>query len=216
VDADYLADVLRVEGVVVALVASFLAAPYATRHLWERVKQRLGEARQLVGSLAKRLWRWLTGGARTVQVHPANMAFEGEAVMPVTASLTTSWTVNADDELTLRVERLERRMGEVNERVTMLDEKVQAEATERRKAIDALIERFSEDVQSVRDKLAAREQDALRVDATALPVIGLGIVLSGIPDFLAASTGLGVAAFITALAFMLRALVRFWADQSRV
>jgi hypothetical protein len=141
------------------------------------------------------------------------MAFEGEAAMPVTASLTTSWTVNAGDDLTLRVERLEHRMGELNERVTMLDGKVQAEATERRKAIDALIERFSEDVQSVRDKIAAREEDALRVDATALPVIGLGIMLSGIPDFLAASTGLGVAAFITALAFMLRALVRFWARQ---
>jgi len=68
-------------------------------------------------------------------------------------------------------------------------------------------------VQSVRDKIAAREEDALRVDATALPVIGLGIVLSGIPDFLAASTSLGIAAFIMALAFMLRALVRFWAEQ---
>jgi hypothetical protein len=148
-----------------------------------------------------------------MQLRPATMAFKGEAVMPVTASFTTSWTVNANDDLTLRVERLERRMWEVKERVTMLDGKVQAEATERHKAIDAITERFSEDVQSVRDKIAAREEDALRVDATALPVIGLGIVLSGIPDFLAASTGLGVAAFITALAFLLRALVHFWTDQ---
>jgi hypothetical protein len=210
VDADYLADMLRVEGVVVALVASFLAAPAATRHMWDRFKQLLSKARQLVSSVAKSLWRWLTGGARTVQVHPLNMAFEGEAAMPVTASVTTSWAVNANDDIALRVERLESRMGEVNERLTLLDAKVQAEATERHKAIDYLIGRFSEDVQLVRDKIAAREGDALRVDATALPVIGLGIVLTGIPDFLAAFTLLGVVAFITALAFLLRALVLFW------
>jgi hypothetical protein len=213
VDAEYLADVLRVEGVVVALVASCLAAPSATRHMWEWFKQWLSKARPFVGSVTKRLRRWLTGGARTVQLHDAGIAVEGEAVTPITASVTTSWTVNANDDITLRVERLEHRMGEVNERVTMLDAKVQAEATDRHKAIGALSERFSEDVQSVRDRIAAREEDALRVDASALPVIGLGIVLSGIPDFLAASTLVGVAAFITALAVLQRALVLFWTDQ---
>ena len=197
-----------------ALVASFLAAPYATRHMWKRFKQRLSKARQFVDSLAKRLRRWLTGGARTVQGHPAGITFADETGMSDSASLTTSWTVNANDDLTLRVERLEQRMGIVNERVTILNATVQAEATERHKAIDALIERFSEDVQSVRDRIAASEKDALRVDATALPVIGLGIVLSGIPDFLAASTLLGVAAFITALAFLQRALVHFWSRTS--
>ena len=107
----YLADVLRVEGVVVALVASFLAAPYATRHMWKRFKQRLSKARQFVDSLAKRLRRWLTGGARTVQGHPAGITFADETGMSDSASLTTSWTVNANDDLTLRVERLEQRMG---------------------------------------------------------------------------------------------------------
>jgi hypothetical protein len=181
--------------------------------MWDRFKQRLSKTRQFLGSLAKRLWRWLTGAARTLQLQPGTMTFEGESVMPVTASIRSSSTVNANDDLALRVERLERRMGEVHKRVTKLDGKMQAETTERHKIIDALVERFSEDLQSVRDKIAATEEDALRVDASALPVIGLGIVLSGIPHFLSASTVLGVTAFITALAFLLWALLHFWTDQ---
>jgi hypothetical protein len=43
-----------------------------------------------------------------------------------------------------------------------------------------------------------------------VPVMGLGIVLSGVPDFLAASTTIGIAAFITALMFLQWALVHFW------
>lgn len=66
----------------------------------------------------------------------------------------------------------------------------------------------------MRKKIAAQEENALQVDASAVPVIGLGIVLSGVPDLLARSTTLALALFIAALLFLHRALIHFWSRPS--
>jgi hypothetical protein len=208
VDA-YLANMLRIEGVVVALVASFLAAPAATRHMWARIKLEVGSVRRRVGSGLHRLRLWLTR-RREVQLNDAATAEEALSMVPVSSSLDLSWAVNAEDDLKLRVERLEQRMGQVNERITMLQGTVRAEAAERREAIDDLARRLSDEVQSVRNKIIAAEENALRVDATALPVIGLGIVLSGIPELIARSTAWTLLVFMVALIALQRALVHFW------
>ena len=52
------------------------------------------------------------------------------------------------------------------------------------------------------------------MDARALPIIGMGIVLSGIPDFLARLTALALAVFIVALLLLEWALVHFWSRQA--
>jgi hypothetical protein len=73
-------------------------------------------------------------------------------------------------------------------------------------------------VQSVREEIVAQEVNALRVDARAVPVIGLGIVLSGVPDLLARSTAVALVLFIAALYTLQRALMHFWsrpAEQRR-
>jgi len=65
-------------------------------------------------------------------------------------------------------------------------------------------------VHSVRKQIAAQAEDARRVDARALPMIGFGIVLSGIPEFLAESRTLGEALFIGSLATLMWAVSTFW------
>jgi hypothetical protein len=72
VDADYLTNIVRCTGALVALVASFLAAPAATRHLWEAGPRRwavtTGRAVAVQGQAGmaqvKRAWDRLRGHGR--------------------------------------------------------------------------------------------------------------------------------------------------------
>jgi hypothetical protein len=56
------------------------------------------------------------------------------------------------------------------------------------------------------------EQKALLVDASAVPVIGLGIVLTSIPDAIARSSTLSGLIIAAALVVLLMAWTHFWAS----
>lgn len=109
-DADYLTDLLRVEGVVVAFVASFPTAPAATEHLWTRLKRRLQNVWHGVGSEVHRLRLRLTR-RREVPLSDSIKFEDALGMAPVTSSVSTSWNVNAEDDLSSRMTRLERRVA---------------------------------------------------------------------------------------------------------
>jgi hypothetical protein len=208
VEPEHLANVVRWVGVVVALVASFLAAPAATRHLVGRIRTLIRRAAVATAAQARRLRDRLRGHA-TVRVIPANM---GVAVgnVHVTGTGDVTWNVNENDDLPARVSRLEQRVLELHDMAKKAEQGIAKNAAESREAVARVEQRITDDVAAVYQRLADQEQEELRVDASALPVIGVGIVLSGVPDALATWTWLGALSIVVALAFLHRALVHFW------
>jgi hypothetical protein len=76
--------------------------------------------------------------------------------------------------------------------------------------VQQVTERIEREAAAIRDQIAAMEQKALLVDASAVPVIGLGIVLTSIPDVLARSPALSCLTIAAALIVLFRAWVHFW------
>jgi hypothetical protein len=64
----------------------------------------------------------------------------------------------------------------------------------------------------MREEIAVIERNSILVDTRALPVVGFGIVLSGIPDLLAHSPELGSFAIAAALTVLTWAWAHFWAS----
>jgi hypothetical protein len=56
VDDAYLMNLVRCTGALVALVASFLAAPEATRHFWARLRMQAVTTGRTVKIQAERVW----------------------------------------------------------------------------------------------------------------------------------------------------------------
>jgi len=114
VDAAYLENLVRFTGVLVALVASFLAAPEATRHRWTWLRthavttsQTVAAQSRATAAQAKRAWRRLLGRrppprivpvgqvAEHVTIHPAAIVtsaqvFPVDPALPLAASLPSS------------------------------------------------------------------------------------------------------------------------------
>jgi hypothetical protein len=220
VELDYLTNLVRGTGVVVAVVASCLAAPEATRRYWEVARNwtvRIARAGFVQGTVAtvwvKRQWDRLVRRRNVVVV---GKAIHASAGLGVTASATTSGTivlpVDPSAPLHERVERLEQHIATLKALHEQNKEAIAKEAADRRQALQQVTERIEREVAAIRGQIATMEQKALLVDASAVPVIGLGIVLTSIPDVIARSstwTGLIIAA---ALIVLWRAWVHFWAS----
>jgi hypothetical protein len=73
-------------------------------------------------------------------------------------------------------------------------------------------QRLEREAAAIRSVIASMEQQALLVDATAVPVIGLGIVLTSVPDLIARSTALSGLFIAAALICLELAWIHFWAS----
>ena len=62
------------------------------------------------------------------------------------------------------------------------------------------------DVQGVRDDLAERDKRDDRLDAEGLPLVALGILMTGLPDGLAEITAVGIAFICIAVVLSVHAL----------
>jgi hypothetical protein len=210
VDAGYLMNLVRCTGAVVALVASSLAAPEVTRHFLVRQRMRIVTAGRTVKVQAKRAWLKIRGRGpmpRSVTLGPGTIGTAASA----TASLTVTWDVNADAPLMERVERLEQRVATLKKMHSENERAIEKEAADRREMVERVSSKIVQEAAAIRSEIAAVEQNALLVDARALPVIGFGIVLTSIPDLIARSTTLSGLAIAVALIFLERAWVHFWA-----
>ena len=136
-DADYLTNLVRFMGVVVALVASFLAARDATRHpLWAPIRREVAATGRTIAEEVRRANLRLRGRGRdrgrVVQLSGTASLGVGASV---TASGTLTLTVDPDASVRDRVERLEQHVASLEALHEQNKQAVAKEAADRQEAV---------------------------------------------------------------------------------
>lgn len=220
-DPEYLSDLVLGTGVVVTLVASFLAAPAATRHLSGRVSETAVGGWTATWSLAARLWVRLSRRNRgTIVAALPSVTFSVRS--NASGSVSTTWNVRADKDAETRIAWLEAKVMQLKKMSDDNEQAVTVERTAREGDVRRLDQRITDEAAAIRAGISAREEAARRGDASVLPVLGLGVVLTATPDVLAHATWLGspvlagVLGIVAGLAALQGALMHFWRSAQQV
>ncbi|MBA3252082.1 MAG: hypothetical protein H0T66_17670 [Geodermatophilaceae bacterium] len=177
-----LTEVNRWVGVAVALVGAVVVAPEGTRLLlrsiWAWIRRRGQEIR---GQLA----RFLPFLRRSMDVRAgaASGNLTAGAALVTTWGSVLDWRPGATVEE--RLEALREWVNGIKKRVGEIAQLQTQETANREQAIDELRADLSAQIADLRWTLDEQQDQAARIDARGLPVIGWGILLSGIPDRLA-------------------------------
>ena len=154
--------------------------------------------------------RYLVGKPppRVVHLGAAHLAVSASAI----ALATIVWPMNADAPLPDRVAQLERHIGRLKAMHDENEEAIAKEATKRQEAIQSVTDKTGREASAIREQISAMERTALLVDARAVPVLGVGIVLTSIPNLIAKSATLSGLAIAVALTFLTWAWAHFFAS----
>ena len=163
-------------GVAIALVACLLAAPDATVHYW---RSRTATLKQ---SLA-RLWR----GIRTLLGHReartgSAVALAGTASLGIGTGEASLRVWSPNDPPDAKIERLYGFVQELEDNVARLRFTVRELSDSHSAAVSRLENRITDEVSGIRGLIKSIEDHSVHLNARALPVVGFGILLSGIPD----------------------------------
>jgi hypothetical protein len=205
-----LAEVNRWVGVVTASAGAVIVSPAGTRLLlvdsWTGFKRYGNRVRGDLARILPLLRRNATvhGGTATITVSAS-----ARGVATHTRGL--SWDVHASPEE--RLEALRRYVLDLGMRVDEVGSGLTREVSVREGAVADLEHRLRTDMQLLRDQLDQWERQAARIDARGLPVIAVGIFLSGVPDELAKiPAGLGWLCPALGLAMAVPASIRTWRE----
>ena len=133
----------------------------------------------------------------------------------MTASGTLTLTVDPDASVRDRVKRLEQHVAFLDELHEQNKQAVAKEAADRQEAVRRVTERIEQEAAAIRGEIAEMERSAQLVDARAVPVIVIGIVLTSIPDVIAQSTVASGLVIAVALISLQGAWTHFWASAGR-
>ena len=201
-----LANLIRWVGVIVALLASFLAAPDATWHIIKKIAEGTSSAASYTGEQTGKLWDHLLGKA-TPSVTGMAAVLGPAPVGGRTGDVT--WQVDADAHLRSRVGWIEQRVLNLFEIAHLVQQKMTTRGREARRAGEEVGRRLADEVAAIHRRTDAQEEALTRVDARALPVVGVGIVLSGIPEPLAQYGWFGILSIGIAVLVLVLAIVHF-------
>lgn len=165
-DSSVLVDVDKYVGSGIALIGALVASPDGTRWFTKRI-----------WSTVSQVWR------RGPAVHHV---FSNDTLTlrdSASATVTRAWP--AGETVEQRIERLRIWVALAEETAREVGDKLQAHAVESEQALATLTRTHEADVQELRELIEAQGHTAARIDGRALPVIGWGILLSGIPEALA-------------------------------
>lgn len=182
------ATVVAACGVVVAGLGLWITVPAGFNELGRRGRERAREARELARRLLARL-PWVDDPTKgvTLEVSAATSgAFAASASVSVSAS-GSSWSPGTSAHE--RVERLHGMHLQLARRVSDLDrqlrEVVAEQVNEERAARVEAIAELRRQLDELAQALRAAEQAQVEVDALGVPVVLLGLVLTGIPRLVA-------------------------------
>jgi len=200
------ADIIRYLGVGVAVIGTAIAAPAGVGLITRSIGRRSrAMARRARGALA----RFIPALRRDVTVHAVTASARASLAGSASVSVTGfGWQPDAD--LDSKVERLREMIEAVMGDVGRARE-------EARQADGALADRISsveqdlaQRLEELRNRIERAERDAARTDARGVLLLGLGVVLTGIPTELADVAVVGwavVAGAILATASVIRSVL---------
>lgn len=189
-----LTEFIRWTGVILALVASLLAAPHAVQHYAQRAIVWLIIA-----------FRRLTRRTRSTAVRGSVAAATGVAGGVGVIRMEGSSTLTLDG----RVGLLETKVDRLDGALADLSRTVGANAAEHRQEFSRVWTDLGGEVGKLRQRLDLSERTTLEVDGRALPLVGLGILLSGVPEYIASWPLVTVVLLTGAVAWTTWAVVAF-------
>jgi len=176
--AGALEDPTRWLGVVITLLGALVINPSATEHYMRDVADRgVAAARQARGYLA----RYIPALRRNAEVRAVTAAVStswGNATATARGIVGWSATATTDEKLSLLDERSRRLHDEIGELQADLRTTEKRLSKEHAEAVAALRNEGRE----LREAFEAFQQESVRADASALPVIVVGVVLGGLAD----------------------------------
>lgn len=185
-----LSDLTRWLGIVVAIVGAVLANPDATEHAVREFRDRwVARWRRFRGSLAGYL-KFLRRNA-TIDSTPSGASAAGGTTQ-VSTQVSIAWNVEAATKKDLAflievTELLSKSVSKLWQRMDMVTILFKDQLNE-------AVESLREATDQVDKALDAFRSDVVRSDASALPIIVIGVALSGLsPDVTRLPWGLGVA-----------------------
>lgn len=172
-----LSDLCRWVGVAIAVVGSVVVAPAGAGLLWRTASDWMRERLDVARAWLSRFLPFLRRHHQVV-ITDGIATGSGVGTPKVTAygaGFSGSGTLEA------RIDLLQQQLGVVQGRLSELDRSLQQEVADRQQALACLEELLRSGVTQLRLRLEKQQQQAAVVDARGLPVLGLGIVLSGTP-----------------------------------
>jgi hypothetical protein len=200
------ADLVRWVGVGIACLGAFAVSPAGAQLL---IHQTTGA----VNRATKQVLRWLhlrRGDRATTGT--LGTAVSVESAQPVGRSLTLGWNTGATTEE--KVEHLRKQIAQLDRRTTEQHAALVESVRQVSVRLDMFAERVAGEAEELRVKLAEADRRKAETDARALPLVGLGVILSGIPQEIAAlPTWLLAPVLVGALALALSATASAWRDR---
>lgn len=166
----------RYLGVLVAVCGAFLTSPDGTRRLLTGLWDDVLSARRWV---ARHLpWR-RRGQEGVLRVGPPP-TFTMRAVAPTFT--TGDWGWSPDAPVDERVDWLYRQVARIDGLVSTIREQTYEEIRRVRDECLSITDTHRAMLEQIRTEHDRHRETSVRIDAASLPLIGLGIVLTGMPD----------------------------------
>lgn len=170
---------IRYVGVAVAVVGTGAAAPGGVNWLIRR----FGESRR---SVVIRIRSWLAqvfpSFAKSVTVQ-VGTAMATATALPPEIVVRRGWEEFAP--MIAKIERLRLMLGDLNQELRRLEQRLDQEVVRVRTDMEEVLTEIRESIQRLSDHVYASERDSARADARGILLLGLGVVMTGIPDGLA-------------------------------
>jgi hypothetical protein len=176
-----LSDLNRYVGVALAVVGSVAVAPSGTVLLWHSAMDWL---RQRKYQLRDHLARFLPFLRRGGTIYPASATDAASAFESITAAVSArAW--HPDAPVDERIEALRQHITEIEGRLNEVTRKLRDETASRERVVAELKRTLEEKTAELHRLGEEKERESAQIDARALPAVGFGILLSGIPEELA-------------------------------
>ena len=168
-------------GVLIAIVGSVVVAPSGTALLWHTAADWTIRRRQQLRAQVARVVPFLRRPPRSVSASvKATIGMTG-TVTAIVAAAPLDPAAPLEEQIAV----LYRHIQLLEARLTLFSDQQSQENRNREKQVTELQKSLLDDIGELRRLVEEKDHEGARIDARGLPVIGFGILLSGVPDELA-------------------------------
>jgi hypothetical protein len=175
-NAACLEDLTRWLGVGIAMVGALVANPEATRHAWGSSWATVGRAIARVRGALARLLPWVK--PKHARALPPSVSGSAVVKLAASARAITGWGPDATTEekiavLDQRTRSIDKELGQLQQTLKKAEETLRAELAES-------VRELRREAEGIRGGLQALKSEGVKRDAWALPIIVVGVVLTGL------------------------------------